>query len=151
MDEHYDNQPSSGVLRIFCTQCGKPMRVAPEHVSVSVACPYCAQALDPWRAARDAATPSLVQPQLSPAVHGYGSWNARGLSSRNRVTAGLLGIFLGWIGVHRFYLGYHGIGVLQIILTLCTAVAGFWGLIEGILCLTGQHLTHDADGYPLRD
>src|SRR5579864_5567094 len=28
---------------------------------------------------------------------------------KSRLTAGLLGIFLGWLGVHRFYLGYTAI------------------------------------------
>ncbi|HUR44255.1 MAG TPA: NINE protein [Candidatus Saccharimonadales bacterium] len=71
---------------------------------------------------------------------------------KSRLVAGLLGIFLGGMGVHRFYLGYIGIGIAQIIVTICTfGVGHFWGLIEGILILTGSTITTDADGYPLKE
>jgi TM2 domain-containing membrane protein YozV len=71
--------------------------------------------------------------------------------AKSRLTAGLLGIFLGALGVHRFYLGYLSIGVLQILVTVATCgVGGFWGFIEGILILRGKAITTDADGRPLR-
>ena len=35
------------------------------------------------------------------------------MKSKSKVAAGLLGIFLGWAGVHNFYLGYIGKGILQ--------------------------------------
>jgi len=51
--------------------------------------------------------------------------------------AGLCGIFLGWLGVHKFYLGYTKQGIIQIILTIVTCgAAGLVGLIEGIIYLT---------------
>jgi len=79
---------------------------------------------------------------------------AYGLSRKSKIASGLLGIFLGCLGVHRFYLGYTGWGFVQLCLTLLTcgygtAITGPWGLIEGILCLTGS--MRDADGLELRD
>jgi TM2 domain-containing membrane protein YozV len=72
-----------------------------------------------------------------------------GSGAKSRVTAGVLGILLGFLGVHRFYLGYTTIGVIQLVLTLLTfGVAGLWGFIEGILILCGQIRT-DASGQPL--
>ena len=57
---------------------------------------------------------------------------------KSRLTAGLLGIFLGSIGVHRFYLGYTSIGVLQILVTIATfGLGALWGMIEGVLILSG--------------
>ena len=44
--------------------------------------------------------------------------------SASRVVAGLLGIFLGAFGIHRFYLGYTGIAVIQLIVTFATAGVG---------------------------
>ena len=79
---------------------------------------------------------------------------AYGLSRKSKIASGLLGIFLGCLGVHRFYLGYTGWGFVQLALTLCSCgyaspITGIWGLIEGILCLTGS--MRDADGLELRD
>lgn len=79
---------------------------------------------------------------------------AYGLSRKSKIAGGLLGIFLGCLGVHRFYLGYTGWGFVQLALTLCscgwaTFLTAPWGLIEGILCLTGS--MRDADGLELRD
>lgn len=74
---------------------------------------------------------------------------------KSKLAGGLLGIFLGWLGVHNFYLGFHGRGVAQLLLSLCccfvlTPLVSIWGLIEGILILTGSIAT-DAQGLPLRD
>jgi TM2 domain-containing membrane protein YozV len=70
--------------------------------------------------------------------------------ARSRLVAGLLGIFLGGFGVHRFYLGYVGIGIIQLILTLLTCgVASLWGFVEGILLFIGT-IDKDVDGQPLR-
>ena len=73
-------------------------------------------------------------------------------NAKSKMAAGLLGIFLGGFGVHRFYLGYTGIGVAQIFVTLFTCGVGhLWGFIEGILILTGSTIVADASGKPLID
>jgi TM2 domain-containing membrane protein YozV len=84
------------------------------------------------------------QPQY-PAAYG---------EPRSKLVAGLLGIFLGWLGIHRFYLGYSGIGVVMLLISVLTCGVGtmitsIWGLVEGILCLTGSMT--DAYGRPLVD
>ena len=51
--------------------------------------------------------------------------------AKSRLVAGLLGIFLGGFGVHRFYLGWTGIGIAQIVVTILTCGLGaLWGLVE---------------------
>ncbi len=74
---------------------------------------------------------------------------------KSKLAAGLLGIFLGYFGIHNFYLGFTGKGVAQLLITLLSCgtlsfVSGIWGLIEGILYLTGHYST-DANGIPLSD
>ncbi|NLC87971.1 MAG: TM2 domain-containing protein [Clostridiaceae bacterium] len=79
-------------------------------------------------------------------------------TQKSKIAAGLLGIFLGSLGIHNFYLGYTGKAVAQLLLTLIgwvacgmgPAAAAIWGLIEGILLLTGS-IDKDADGNPLKD
>jgi TM2 domain-containing membrane protein YozV len=76
---------------------------------------------------------------------------------KSRLAAGLLGIFLGGLGIHRFYLGYTTIGIVQIVLTVVLGIftfglVGLWGLIEGIMILAGaSYFRQDAKGIPLRD
>lgn len=71
-------------------------------------------------------------------------------SSRSKIAAGLLGIFLGGWGIHNFYLGKTSMGVIQIVVTLVTCgIGSLWGFVEGIMCLCGQ--VTDVDGLPLSD
>ena len=54
-----------------------------------------------------------------------------------RMTAGLLGIFLGGWGIHKFYLGMNKPAVIQLIATFVTCgAAGLVGFIEGIIYIT---------------
>ena len=77
---------------------------------------------------------------------------------KSKIIAGLLGIFLGSLGIHNFYLGYTSKGITQLLLTLVgwiacgigPIIASIWGLIEGILILTGS-INEDADGNRLQD
>ena len=74
---------------------------------------------------------------------------------KSRLAAALFGILLGSLGVHNFYLGYNGKAIAQLLLSILSCgmlavVSGIWGLIEGIMILTGECNT-DASGRPLRD
>src|SRR5262249_41408154 len=56
-------------------------------------------------------------------------------TASKKMVAGLLGILLGGLGIHKFYLGFTTPGVIMILLA-CTGVSGIIGLIEGIIYLT---------------
>lgn len=72
-------------------------------------------------------------------------------NAKSKVLAGLLGIFFGSIGVHRFYLGYVGVGIVQLLVTIVTfGFGGLWGFVEGIMILLGVGITTDMRGIPLR-
>ena len=56
-------------------------------------------------------------------------------SDKNWLATLLLCLFLGGIGVHRFYVGKVGTGILQLI-TL--GGCGIWTLIDLIMIITGS-------------
>jgi len=57
--------------------------------------------------------------------------------AEKKLVAGILGILLGGLGIHKFYLGYTKEGILNIVITLCTCgIGSIVGLIEGIIYLT---------------
>lgn len=57
--------------------------------------------------------------------------------SSQRVLAGILGIILGHLGIHKFVLGYVKEGFLQILISIITlGIGSIIGLIEGIIYLT---------------
>lgn len=106
----------------FCQNCGAS--VAPG----AIACVKCGSALS-------SQTPRSMNP------------------AKSKIVAGILGILLGSLGIHNFYLGFTGKGIAQVLISVCTCgvgsvVSGIWGLIEGIMILTGN-IAFDANGNPL--
>jgi len=70
--------------------------------------------------------------------------------AKKKVAAGICGILLGSLGIHKFILGLTTPGVIMLLITLLTcgiggAVTGLIGLIEGIMYLTKS----DEDFYQL--
>lgn len=65
---------------------------------------------------------------------------------RNKMVAGLLAVFLGSFGVHRFYLGYKDIGLIQVGIFLAAflifepiaLVGSIWALYDAIQIFTGK-------------
>jgi TM2 domain-containing membrane protein YozV len=54
-----------------------------------------------------------------------------------KIAAGICGILLGGLGIHKFILGYTKEGIIQIVISVCTCgIGSLIGLIEGIIYLT---------------
>ena len=63
------------------------------------------------------------------------------VAPKQKVVAGILGILLGALGIHKFYLGYTVPGLIMLLVTVLTLGFGgivmeIIGLIEGIMYLT---------------
>jgi TM2 domain-containing membrane protein YozV len=62
-------------------------------------------------------------------------------ANSKKIAAGICGILLGAIGVHKFILGYQTEGLVMLLVTLLTCfiaspIMGVIGLVEGIIYLT---------------
>ncbi len=66
------------------------------------------------------------------------------IGENRKLIAGLLGILLGWLGIHKFYLGYNTEGITMLVVSIAgyfltcgiaTSVMAVIGLIEGIMYL----------------
>ncbi len=62
---------------------------------------------------------------------------------KSKVAAGLLALFVGSLGIHKFYLGYKSEGIIMLVITLLGSLVligpfamGVISLIEGIIYLT---------------
>lgn len=66
---------------------------------------------------------------------------ADGVSEKSNTVALLLCLFLGALGIHRFYVGKIGTGILQLV-TL--GALGIWALIDLIMIALGKF--KDKDG-----
>lgn len=74
---------------------------------------------------------------------------------KSRIAAGILGITVGALGIHNFYLGNTGKGIAQLLLTVLGGciligpiVALIWSLVESIQLFTGK-IVKDGKGNPL--
>jgi len=57
--------------------------------------------------------------------------------AEKKVVAGILGILLGGLALHKFYLGYTKTAVIQLVISVVTCGAGsLIGFVEGIIYLT---------------
>ena len=102
---------------MFCTNCGNQVTGA-----------FCANC----GTAATGATGSAQQTTYAPAA-----------PAKSRVTAGVLGILLGGLGIHKFYMGKIGAGVVYILLCW-TYVPAIVGLVEGIIYLAGDDNAFNA-------
>lgn len=101
-------------------------------------CPQCGAPIDPGASECKYCGEKLAIQQINNEVQG-GSGKAK-----DKMVAGLLGLFLGALGVHKFYLGYKKEGLIMLLVSiigglLCgigTAVMAVIGFIEGVIYLT---------------
>jgi hypothetical protein len=101
---------------IFCSSCGASIAA-----DASV-CPHCG-------------SPNKANPAVQKDQGAQPGDKVDGKIVKSRAVAGLLGIFLGGFGIHKFYCGSIGLGVVYLIFfwTFIPAIIGF---IEGIIYIT---------------
>lgn len=143
----------------FCGKCGKPAQQEappPQYAPPQYAPP------------QQYAAPPPQPPQYIPPAPQYNAppvfQQATSMpmtSSKSKTTAAILAFLLGQLGIHRFYLGKVGTGIVQLVLaivgyaTLAIGVGifvlwalGIWILIDFIMILVGKF--KDKNGLPLK-
>jgi TM2 domain-containing membrane protein YozV len=87
--------------------------------------------------------------QVSRSAQPYAGYR----SGKDHIVAGLLAIFLGGLGIHKFYLGYHSVGFIMLGVTILGSIftiglAGLVmeviGIVEGITYLSKDQQTFDS-------
>lgn len=71
------------------------------------------------------------------AVHPGAITDWKALGADKKITAGICAILVGWLGVHKFILGYTTEGVIQLVLGILTCgLTNILSIIEGVIYLT---------------
>lgn len=138
--------------------CGQPTYGQPDYTQSAQPPYYQQQAQSRYE------QPSYNQPPIYAQQTYYQAAQQQpgyGYAQKSKIVAGLLGLFLGGLGVHNFYLGYTGKAVAQLLLTLIgwiiligPIISGIWALIESVLILCssyGSNWHRDGRGQELQD
>ncbi len=126
-------RPSS--LELNCPYCQARLSISPSHAGAATICPLCR---GKFQAPLPMARSPLGAPHYAeqdPLVREFAS---------KKIPAGVCGIVLGALGVHKFILGFVGTGILMLLVSvfgvclyaLPTMLMGTIGLVEGIIYLT---------------
>ena len=100
------------------------------------------QSQGPWQANQTYSPPYTQQPYGQPYQQPY---TQAAPNTKDHVAAGLLAIFLGSLGIHKFYLGYNTPGFIMLAVTIVGSIfsLGIAGLamvvisiVEGVLYLS---------------
>ena len=108
----------------LCPQCGAPVDAS------ATKCEYCGAVLTPVQSAQPVQPVQPVYVQQPVVVSGErANWPIK-----SKIVAGVLALLLGGLGIHKFYLGQSGKGILYLLLCW-TYIPGILALIEGITIL----------------
>jgi TM2 domain-containing membrane protein YozV len=115
-----------------------PIAADPATMAAPMAAPAAVMEVTPTTAAPMAAAPIAgAAPLMTGATMGampMGQVMAGQTGGKSKVIAGILAILLGGIGVHKFYMGKIGKGILYLVFCW-TMIPSLIGLIEGIMYL----------------
>lgn len=122
---------------MFCSKCGK------EIDNEAVVCPHCGVPTANYRQTQ--AQPNIVINNSNANVNANVTGGCMAISPKSKLMALVLCIFLGVLGIHRFYVGKIGTGILWL---LTGGLFGIGWIVDIILILAGGF--RDRLGLPLK-
>ncbi|MCR4315139.1 MAG: NINE protein [Planctomycetes bacterium] len=129
-----------------CVSCGEYMAVDDSMAGEAVACPSCG---NHYSVRKDVDEDLYLERKSSGRdarkARRVGGGGGTAESERSWLVALLLVLLVPGLGVHRFYTGHIGLGIIYLI--TCGGL-GIWWIIDIILIATGSYT--DVDGKPLR-
>jgi TM2 domain-containing membrane protein YozV/rubredoxin len=120
-----------------CPKCG--FLIDTDQIGGNITCPQCGTQ---FPIAADQQPPQFNQPQGQQAPYQQPAYQRgvfdAGPSGKSRGVAGLLAIFLGYLGIQYFYLGKSTAGIIFLLVGLisCGSITGIVSLIQGIMMFT---------------
>ncbi|MBL8892041.1 MAG: NINE protein [Planctomycetaceae bacterium] len=156
----FANSNPAAELQVSCPYCRTVVNINSAMVGLNISCPTCQGVFQaPTSAPNFAGYGSQsgaynAPPYQSGPYHGGAYGNSYGgpvqAFASKKIAAGICGILLGGMGIHKFVLGFTTSGILMLLTTIIGAVTGAClivpilapmamgviGMIEGILYLT---------------
>lgn len=139
-----------------CPQCGAPLGAG------STECKYCGEKVVPQQASPQPQVqpqyqqpqyqqpqPQYQQPQYQQPIYQQPQYQQPPMYQmamdgidpswpiKSKTTAGILAILLGGLGIHKFYMGKIGVGIVYL-LFCWTYIPAIIGVIQGIMYLTSN-------------
>ena len=148
-------------MKFFCPRCGQKLACNDDEQGTVMGCPGCSNVItvpvmQPMQAQLMQAQLMQAQPmptQAMPAqpiqINIQAPESQIKINPASRLVFVILGLIFGLFGIHNFYAGYAGRGLLQFLLTTCSLgllspFIFFWVILELIL------ITEDARGIPFQ-
>lgn len=120
---------------MFCRNCGKEVQAG------AVVCTSCGfKPMDGNLYCQNCGAATKADQEICISC-GFKLSKPQSTYTKSKIAAGLLGIFLGALGIHKFYLGYNTQGLILLLVTVLTCgfggfITGIIGIVEGIIYLT---------------
>jgi hypothetical protein len=106
--------PPPVIPALFCRNCGKPVNPA-AIACLSCGAPPQSQTNFCWHCGKPTSAVQIICVLCGVSLEGP---KADVPEHKSKLAAGLLAIFLGCLGIHKFYLGYAGAGIVLLLISI---------------------------------